>query len=931
MFSCSGKQVETLQNGVIVHLTEAATGKAKTVRVQVISDKIIRVTATPENKLPDVKSLMSIINPDKLKSNFEVTSDSNQVSIKTKALKAIVSLKTGEVEFTDSTGKTILAEKKGGKNFYPIDIEGKKMYSVRQEFETTSDEALYGLGENQNGIANIKGKDLDLTQVNTIAVVPFLVSTKGYGILWDNNSRTKFGDPRDYKQLSSLKLYDANNKEGGLTAVYSYLENKEKPVVTRIEKEIDYNYIPDLKKLPEGIKLGKAIVTWSGSIESDTTGLHKFIWFAAGYSKIWLDGHLVADKWRQAWNGNTTKLYLQMEKGKKYPVKIEWIPDGGESYAAMKCLTPLPQSEQEEISLLSEAGQQIDYYFMYGADMDDAISGYRTVTGKANLMPKWAMGFWQSRERYKTQDELLGVAREYRKRNIPIDNIVQDWFYWKEDKWGEQEFDSERFPEPKAMLKELHDSNYHMMISVWPKLYVSTKNYEYMNSKGWVYKRNVENKQKDWVGPGYVSTFYDAYNPQAREYFWDQMNKKLFSIGIDAWWLDASEPDILSNASPADRKLLMGPTYLGSSTEYFNSYSLVNAMCVYEGQTKASPNQRAFILTRSAFAGIQRYSSATWSGDIGVRWHDMKDQIACGINFSMSGTPYWAMDIGGFAVENRYYNLKDKKNLDEWQEIMTRWFQFGTFCPIYRAHGQFPFREIYNIAGDNKTVYDALVSCNLMRYRLMPYIYSLAGQTYHNDYTIMRSLAMDFTADKATYDINDQFMFGPSILVNPVTDYKARNRNLYLPAGTGWYDLYTGKYNEGGKTINYSAPIDNIPVFVKEGSIIPTGPDIQYAMEKSDPITLFIYSGKDGSFFLYEDEGTTNNYEKGDFSIIPIRYYEGIKTLVIGAREGKFAGMEDRRTIQIVVVDKNNPVSLAGKIKPSQTVKYKGEELSIKL
>ncbi len=522
---------------------------------------------------------------------------------------------------------------------------------------------------------------------------------------------------------------------------------------------------------------------------------------------------------------------------------------------------------------------------------------------------------------------LLDVAREYRKRNIPIDNIVLDWFYWKEDKWGDQEFDSTRFPDPAAMTSELHEKlNMHIMISVWPKFYVSSKNFKIMDKKGWLYKKNVENKQKDWVG--HVSTFYDAYNPEAREYFWDQMNKKLFSKGIDAWWLDASEPDIQSNISPEDRKLLMGPTALGSSTQYFNSYSLMNAKGVYEGQRGVNPDTRVFILTRSAFAGIQSYSAATWSGDIATRWHDMRDQIACGLNFSMAGTPYWTMDIGGFSIENRYYNLVGA-DLDEWQEIMTRWYQFGAFCPLFRAHGQYPFREIFNIAGKNKTIYDALVSCDKLRYKLMPYIYSLAGKTYFDDYTIMRALAMDFTNDVKVYDINDQFMFGPSILVSPIYEFKARVRKLYLPADCGWYDLNSGKYYKGGQTIDASAPIGNIPLFVKEGSIIPTGPDIQYAMEKSDPVTLFVYTGKDGHFSLYEDEGLDYDYEKGAFSNIPFKYTEASKTLTIGKREGVFAGMLNTRTFQIVWVSKDKPKALNSETKPDNIITYNGEEVKI--
>ncbi len=411
LFSCKEKQVEIFQKGVIIRFQNNGTNKLKTIRLEVVTDKIIRVTASAKNKISPVKSLMSIVNPDSIKSYFKVNQDSNYVILRTKQIIAKISLKTREIAFTDTSGNLILAEKQGGgKTFQPYELEGKKFYKIRQEFETTPEEALYGLGENQNGILNLKGKDLDLTQINTIAVVPFLVSTKSYGILWDNNSRTKFGDARKYKQLSSLKLYSQDNKQGGLTAIYNSIDKPENIFAKRTEQEIDYQYLKDLKKFPSGYKLEKGLVNWIGSIESDTTGIHKFIYFASGYSKVWLDGKLVVDKWRQAWNPTSTKLYLNMEKGKKYPVKIEWKPDGDEAYIAMKYLTPLDQKEQNEISLYSEAGKQIDYYFVRGNSMDEVISGYRTITGKANIMPKWAMGFWQSRERYKTQNELVGCC-----------------------------------------------------------------------------------------------------------------------------------------------------------------------------------------------------------------------------------------------------------------------------------------------------------------------------------------------------------------------------------------------------------------------------------------------------------------------------------------------------------------------------------------
>jgi alpha-D-xyloside xylohydrolase len=928
LISCQGKQYKILDDGIVVELKQNTETDARLIKLQVVSDKIIHVIATADNSFSQDTSLISILKDNTTKAPFKVEVKNDKIILSTTSVNAAVSLNTGGIEYTDIAGKPLLVEKKGaGKTFIKENPEEKNNYKIRQEFESPANEAFYGLGENQLGFLNLKGKDLDLTQINTVAVVPFVISNKNYGILWDNYSRSKFGDIREYDPISHLKLYSAEGAPGGLSATYSEVGHPEKVYVYRIEKEIDYEFLSSLKKVPSGYKLENGLIHWNGFIESDTSGAHKFQFFAAGYTKVWIDGKLVVDKWRQCWNPTKTMLYLPMEKGKRYSLKIEWIPNGGESYISLKYLKPLGAEEQNELSLYSESASQINYYFVYGQNMDEIISGYRTITGKANMMPKWAMGFWQSRQRYKTQDELLSIVKEYRKRQIPLDNIVMDWFYWKEDKWGDHEFDPARFHNPDSMIKEIHNLNAHFMISVWPKFYVTTKNFDYMDKKGWLYKKNVENKQKDWVG--HVSTYYDAYNPDARKYFWEQMDQKLFSKGVDAWWLDATEPDILSNISPTDRKQLMGPTAIGSSTRYFNSFSLVNAKAVYDGQRGTNNDQRVFILTRSSFAGLQRYSAATWSGDIGARWHDMKDQIPCGLNFSMSGIPYWTMDIGGFAVEKRYENATGA-DLDEWRELLTRWFQFGAFCPLFRVHGEFPFREIYNIAPEKDPAFSAMLSFDKLRYKLMPYIYSITGKVYFDNYTLMRALVMDFPSDSNVFDVKDQFMFGPNIMVNPVYEFKARSRKVYLPAENGWYDLNSGKYFIGGTTIEAAAPMNTIPIYIKEGAIIPTGPDIQYSTEKTDPVTIYVFTGVDGKFQLYEDENINYNYEKGAFSEIEFIYNEGNHELTIGKRNGKFNGMLAERSFQIVWITKDKKCNLDFSSKPDAVISYNGEEQKVK-
>lgn len=927
--SCSMTPYERTDNGVIIRLDDDSFRPGQAVRLIVVNERIIRVSSVPFGEFPETTSLMAVERPD-ANMEFTIEKGAGHVTLSTSLLSAEVSLLTGAVSFTDNDGTLFLTEKEdGGRSFMPVMAMGEKGYTIRQQFESYPDEAIYGLGANQTSFMNLKGKDADLFQYNTLAVVPFIISNRNYGILWDNNSRTKYGDIRDWNELSSLKLYDSQGAENGLTATYADRKTGKQVFTTRNEREISYQFIPDLAGFPEGFNPGEGKVTWEGAFETDTTGVFKFMFNSAGYARLWIDGRLLFDRWRQCWNASASYFTLNLEQGRRYPLKIEWIPDGGESYIALRYLTPLDDDEQQRISFWSEVADQIDYYFISGENMDEVISGYRTVTGKAPVMPEWAMGFWQSRQRYTNQEELLDVAREYRKRNIPFDNIVLDWQYWPADKWGDHQFDVTRFPDPDGMIRTLHDDlNARIMISVWPKYYVGTENYEAMKSKGYLYMRNVEMERRDWIG--YLSTFYDAFNADARTAFWNQINIALYSRGIDAWWLDATEPDITSNLPMEERKAMMNPTALGSADRYFNAYSLVQAQGVYEGQRATDPENRVFILTRSAFAGLQRYSAANWSGDIAARWHDMAAQIPCGLNMSMSGIPWWTMDIGGFSVESRYHN-PSPADLDEWRELMTRWHQYGAFVPLFRSHGEFPFREIYNTAPDNHIAYKTMVEYNRLRYRLMPYIYSLAGQAWLNDYTIMRGLTMDFSLDTEVFDIADQYMFGPSLMVNPVTEYKVRSRKVYLPSAYGWYDVRTGRHYAGGTVVEADAPYEWMPLFAREGSLIPTGPDIQYTGEKeADPLTLWVYAGADGAFELYEDEGDNYNYEDGAYTLIPLTWNEAERTLTIGKREGEYRGMLHERTVNVIMVSENRAVKLDFGRPPDKSVKYSGEEIKVR-
>ena len=919
-----------LSDGIEIRIKKPQRNDASIVRVQVVSNSIFHITASPTSTFDTTKSLMLV----ELKPNiakFDVNSTTDNVTIATPTLLATISVETGEISFKDTSGKTLLQETKGGgKTITSATLDGKQSYIVKQSFTAEADEALYGLGQHQNGVFNYKGTKVLLSQYNTEVAIPFLVSSKNYGILWDNNSLSKSIDTQNYEKISTLRLYSKTDDKGWLTATYT---NKKDPtkVLSRPESFIDYSYIPSLKHLPEGIALENTTVKWEGSFETEFSGEHQFNLWSSGYTNVYIDGKLVAARWRQGWNATNELIRINLEKGTKHTLKIDWDPLGNESFICFNWSKPLNETQKNEFAFESEAGQKIDYFFVSGKNIDEVISGYRTLTGKATMVPKWSMGFWQSRERYKTQDELVNTVAEFRKRKIGLDNIVLDWRYWKEGQWGNQEFDSERFPDPKGMMKTLHEKyNANLMISVWAKFYEDTQNYKDLDAKGYILKRNVAEKRKDWLG--FNNAIYDPFNPDARKEFWELIKKNIYNTGIDAWWMDASEPDVHSNMPPEVRKEMIGNNFLGAPELNYNAFSLMNAKGIYEGQRSVDPNKRIFMLTRSGFAGLQRYAAATWSGDIGSRWEDLKNQIPAGLNFTMSGLPYWTSDIGGFSVENRFENATGE-TLEEWRELNARWYQYGAFCPLFRSHGQFPYREIYNIAPEDHPAYKSILFYNKLRYRMMPYIYSLIGQTYHDDYTMMRGLPMDFNTDKKVLNIADQFMFGPAILVNPVTEYKKRSRELYLPNTNGWYNFYTSEFLKGGQTITAEAAYEQLPLYVKEGSILPCGPNIEYTSQKSsEPFTIYVYTGKDASFRLYEDENTNYNYEKGKFSNIEFNYNETSKTLTIGDRTGSFDGMQKNRTFNIVFIGKtkNATFNLISNANEGKKVKYNGSKIKVK-
>ena len=958
-----------VQNGnfLTVQLKQHQNYGPSQIRLQVVGDRIIRVQATAEQSFRNKQSL--IIVPQNSKAQYKVEEQGDDLIITTAAMRAVLNEATGQITFYDLKDQVLLKEvAQGGKTFKPFTVPDREIgvdiakvpeaqkhgWSWRALFDSPDNEAFYGLGQHQSEELNMKGKNEDLFQYNTKVSVPFVISNKNYGILWDSYSYCRWGNPDDYLQLNrAFKLYDKDGKEGQLTGTY-VAKNGQK--IVRGEDSIYFEYaMPEtseicnktdkggIQNLPKGFALNGSKVVYEGYVEAPTNSFYQFILYYAGYMKIYIDGKLVVpERWRTAWNPNSYKFETAIPKGKKTPIRIEWQPDGDVSYCGLRVAAPRSEAEKNQLSIWSEMSPDMDYYFIAGKNMDEVISGYRTLTGKAPVYPKWVLGFWQSRERYQSSKDIEENMKKFRDLKIPVDNIVQDWNYWKLDSWGSHEFEAARYPNPQAMLDSVHALHGRFMISVWPKFYDTVKNYKELDAKGWMYHQAIKDDIHDWLG--FRGSFYDAYDAGARKMFWRQMDENLYTkykFGIDAWWMDASEPNVRDCTPMWYRKALSGPTALGTATEYFNAYSIVNADAIYNGQRSVNPNQRVFLLTRSGFAGEQRYSTATWSGDIATRWEDMRAQMTAGLNYSMAGLPFWGMDQGGFCVENRYvaaqqeFDKTGKENADlkEWRELQARWNQFGCFVPLYRAHGQWPLREVWNIAPADHPAYKTIVAYDKLRYRLMPYLYSMAGMVHLKDYTMMRGLVMDFNGDEKVLDIKDQWMFGSALMACPVGEYQKYSREVYLPKQKGWYDFYTGAYHAGGQTIVADAPYDKIPVFIPEGAILPIGPEMQWSDEKKpELIDLYVYAGKDGSYTLYEDEGTNYNYEKGKYAVIDFKYDDARKQVTIGARKGSFDGMLQKRRFNIILVDqkKQQGVNLA-KSPKGKVVKYAGQAMTVKL
>ncbi len=569
-------------------------------------------------------------------------------------------------------------------------------------------------------------------------------------------------------------------------------------------------------------------------------------------------------------------------------------------------------------------GHCADYYFMYGKNADGVIKEVRSLTGKAPMLPLWAYGFFQSKERYKDQDESLNVLKKYRELKVPIDVMIQDWRYWPEyngtdSAWNSQHFDPERFPQPQKWVDEIHKLNAKLMIVTWPGFGPKTDQRKELDAKKMIINFDT------WP-PKSGARPYDVFNPEALNIYWKYLNQRIFSfINNDGWWLDSTEPDHI-NVKDSDFDL---PTHLGSYRSVKNAFSIMHNSGIATHQKVTNQNKRVVLLTRSGFVGQQRYGSNTWSGDVGSTWEMLQKQIPAALNYTLMGIPNWNSDIGGFFA-GRWNNGGGAKN-PEFQELYLRWMQFGAFCPMMRSHGTDVPREIFNFGTRGDWCYDGQEKMINLRYRMLPYNYSTSWDVSHNDGTFMRPLIMDFVADAKTHDLGSQYMFGRSVMVTPVTKPNVKTWPVYLPAGADWWDFWTGQKHKGGQTIDKEVPKDIIPLYVKAGSVLPWGPSVQYSGEKSwDNLELRIYPGANGSFTLYEDEKDNYNYEKGAYSTIEFRWNDASKQLTIAARKGKFQGMLASRKFKICIVTPgaNTGMETNNAVK---TVAYNGSAINVKL
>ena len=833
----AAQTLHRVADGAIVH---AGSG---TVRIQFCSDRVVHIVAGEAAAAAPV--VPSIVEPCSGVA-FTISSNGSAFHLRTSNLIVNVDKSTGAVSFNDLNGQTLLSEPStDGRKLQP-GPSGEFSHGVQQTFLLSAGEALYGLGQHQEGFFDLRDIPLRLLQANTNIAIPFLLSTKGYGLLWNNAALTDFDPPNE-----TIALDDKGE----------------------------------------------------GSFQTGSEGDYGFLLCGNFRKKLFLsvDGHKVIDI-ENMWVAGSAGARIHLAANTKYRVTAE---TGGDT----RLLVRMPS---DTMGFRSQTGSAVDYYFLYGPGLPGVIAAYRDLTGNVPLLPRWAYGFWQCRERYSSQQQILDTAAEFRKRQIPVDALVQDWQYWGKYGWNAMRFDETEYPDPAAMMSQLHRQDLHMVISVWAKFGAETAVDHQMKDAHLVLTSAASTGE-----PGEATereNWADLFNPQAQKMFWSDLDHNLFRLGLDGWWLDASEPE----GDP----LKSDDTFLGPGKNVRNAFPLFETSAVYRGQRASDENRRVVILSRSAYTGQQRNASISWSGDISANWETLRRQIPAGLSFSMSGFPYWTTDIGGF------FRPEDQYTSDAYHELLIRWFEFGAFSPIFRIHGFRSRTEMWNYGPEvekDLTLYDQL------RYRLLPYIYSSAWEVTSHGESMMKALPLLYPEDISLRNISDQFLFGGSLLVNPVTEPGATTRTVVLPRGDDWIDFWTAQSHHGGQTVVAEAPLDRIPILVKAGSIVPLGPVVQSAAAQEDPLEIRIYGGKDAAFDLYEDSGDGYAYEQGARSVIHLAWNDRRNRLEIAERLGSFQGMPAKHTFQIVLVREGHGVGLASDLGSARTVTYDGHKLVVDL
>jgi alpha-D-xyloside xylohydrolase len=796
--------------------------------------------------------------------SFKVTDSNGTICIALKKLTVLVDKNSGVISYKDASGKLILSEKENGRSIKDARVQGDSTLMVEQKFDSPSDEFLFGTGQFQDGYLNIKGLPRRLTQVNTQISIPMIVSNKGYGLLWHNYGLVDFNP-------------------AGLIANVIPADTTADAITVEVTTT-------------EGIKKEKRQFRgFTGSFSVAKKGRYA-IMLDVG-QKMARQYELVIDskeifKFKNVWLPPTTSTFIELEAG-THTVMIN-----GEKKDVPTLFYRLVEDETVFRSPVAEA---LDYV-VFAGNADEVIATYRQLSGAAPLMPLWSLGYIHCRERFHSQKEILETTNEFRNRKLPMDLIVQDWQYWGKYGWNAMKFDEKDYPNPAKLVDSLHTMNAKLMVSVWSKIDPNSEVGKEMTEK----KFYIPNTQ--WI---------DFFNPEAAAGYWKNFSSRMLKpYKIDAWWQDATEPE---NDDLVGRKVINGTI---SGEKLRNIYPLFVTKTVYEGSRKDVPDKRVYILTRSAFPGEQRYASATWSGDIGNDWETFRRQIPAGLNYVITGLPYWTTDCGGFfRPANQYTDTT-------YHERFLRWFQYATFCPLQRVHGYKTNTEFWRFG---KMVEGESLRYLNLRYRMLPYIYSQTAAITFDGSTLMRPLVMDFPNDRNAMEQNYEYMFGPSLLVAPVVTPNVKTWNVYLPENeAGWVDFWTGKKASGGQTVTVNAPISQIPVFVKAGSILPLGPKKQYTSEKvEDVIELRIYTGSDATFKLYEDDGETYGYEKGESALIQIKWDDTNKEFTIGKRKGSFKGMNKEKLFNIVFVSEIKGVGIEPEAKPIK-LKYKGDKLVVK-